>query len=257
MTSAGQVAYVEYLRANFIGPKHGDSEVLDGSPVYAYLAGMLFPIEEGEGVAPETLEDELLPGEALPEDDAGARTPFEDDSEQDDLGDLTAASGWAPSSLGMSFIHDSTELVVRVRAARYERVEVGSEDPAISAQGEQWKRVPLPETVVIVGAGGGNHQDLWDGRAKLQWRVRPGRVQPVVTVALSNTRKVELGRAKREVEDVLFQAGFTVEAVSGDILPYPGGIVVNATREDRELDYRYRHHPVSYTHLTLPTSDLV
>lgn len=241
MISAGQIAYVAYLRANFIGPKHGESEVLDGSPVYAYLTGMLFPIEDGEGVAQETLDEELLPGEAVPEDDTAVQTPFEDDSEQDDLGDLTAASGWAPSSLGLSFIHDSTDLVVTVRAARYERVVVGSEDPARGA--EHWRRVPLPETVVvIVGAGGDNHQNLWDGRAKLQWRVRPGRVQPVVTVALSNTRKVELGRAKREVEDVLFQAGFTVEAVSGDILPYPGGIVVNATSEDRELDYRFRHH---------------
>ena len=237
MTSAGQQAYVDYLRANFIGPKEGPEEILYGNPVYAYLSGMLFPVEEGEGVAPETLEEDLLPGEAPPDETTGAQDPFEDDGEEDDIGNLTAATGWAPSSLGLSFIHDAPELVVTVRAARYERVQTQSDE-----SDGQWKRVPLPETSIVIGPGHTVSHELWEGRAKLQWRSRPGRDQPIVTVALSNSARVELGRAKRAVERVLFQAALTVEAVGGDILPYPGGAVVNATIEDRELDYRFRRH---------------
>lgn len=60
MTSPGQEAYVEYLRRSFIGPRGGDEEVLDGSPVYSYLSGMVFPVEEGEGVAPDTLDEDCL-----------------------------------------------------------------------------------------------------------------------------------------------------------------------------------------------------
>ena len=238
MTSPGQSAYVEYLRANFIGPKGGPDETLHGSPVYAYLSGMLFPVEEGEGLVPEALEEDLLPGETpLDESDSG-QDPFEDDGEEDDLGNLTAATGWAPSSLGLSFIHDAPELLVTVRAARYERVKEVDDD----GHEGRWKRLSLPDTAVIIRPGHGTHQELWDGRGKLQWRSRPGREQPIVTVALSNTARVELGRAKRSIENVLFQVGFTVEAVEGDILPYPGGTVVNATVEDRELDYRFRRH---------------
>lgn len=242
MTSHGQAGYVEYLRGSFIGPKGGDEEVLDGSPVYSYLSGMLFPVEEGEGVRPETLEEDLLPGEVPLEESDSAQDPFEDDTEEDDLGGLTAATGWAPSSMGMSFIHDAPELLVRVRAARYECLRpTPGEAPADVAEG-RWLRRPLPETTVIVGRETSDRLELWDGRAKLQWRSRPGSVEPIVTIALTNNAKVPLGRAKREVESVLFQASFSVETVSGRILPYPGGTVVNATVEDRELDYRYRNH---------------
>lgn len=77
MTSPGQSAYVDYLRANFIGPKGGPDEILHGSPVYAYLSGMLFPVEEGEGVAPDTLDEDLLPGETpLDELDGGQDPSF-------------------------------------------------------------------------------------------------------------------------------------------------------------------------------------
>jgi len=241
LTSTSQAAYVEYLRSNFIGPKGDDEEVLEGSPVYAYLSGMLFPAEEGEGLAPETLEEELLPGETIV-DDTGALNSFEDDHEADALGGLTAATGWVPSSLGLSFIHDAQELIVRVRAARYERVTEHDQSRPVSDREGRWRRVPLPETAVIVRTGTTGHHDLWDGQAKLQWRSRPGQIEPIVTVALSNARTVALGRAKREIEQVLFQTGFSVEAATGEIRPYPGSVVVNATKEDRELDFRYRDH---------------
>lgn len=242
MTSPGQAAYVEYLRGSFIGPRGGDEEVLDGNPVYSYLSGMLFPVEEGEGVPPDALDEDFLPGETPLDESDTHQDPFEDDTEEDDLGGLTAATGWVPSSMGLSFIHDAPELIVRVRAARYERVQPASADAAAGPPDGLWRRVPLPEAAVVVGRGSNDHCVLWGGRAKLHWRSRPGRVDPIVTIALTNTAKAPLGRAKREIEKVLFQATFSVETVGGDILPYPGGAVVNATVEDRELDYRFRYH---------------
>lgn len=263
MTSSGQAAYVDYLRRNFIGPKNGDkTEVIEGSPVYAYLTGMLFPVEVGEGLPPEALDEDLLPSETPLDEADESVDPFEGEDEtgdDDDLGGLTAATGWAPSSLGLSFIHDADEFIVRVRAARYERVEVAESDghggvesdpiPGVDVTSraapparEAWRRVPLPETAVSATTGSSGAYDLWEGRARLQWRSRPGRGEPIVTVALSNTAEVPLGRTKREVADVLFQAGFSIEVVRGEIRPYPASLVVNASDEDRELDYRYQRH---------------
>lgn len=247
MPSPGQEAYVAYLRDNVIGPKTGDEhEVLTDSPVYSYLTGMLFPVEVGVGIAPDPLDEDLLPPEA--DGTGGAEVPgapYPND-EDDDLRGLTAATGWAPSSMGLSFIHDSQELVVRVRAARYERLadETTSAD-AGAAGGTQtggWRRVPLPETAIAITTDGSGSRELWGGRGRLQWRTRPGRDTPIVTVALSNATKTAVGTAKSSTEQVLFQAGFSVEAVTGEIRPYPGSVVVNASAEDRELDFRYRHH---------------
>src|SRR5690606_36173627 len=98
---------------------------------------------------------------------------------------------------------------------------------------ELWRRVPHPETAVIVKTRSTDSYDLWDGRAQLQWRSRPGPNEPIVTVALSNATEVALGHAKREIADVLFQAHFSIELVTGEIRPYPGSAVVNASDEDR------------------------
>ncbi|MEV0950866.1 helicase-related protein [Promicromonospora sp. NPDC050249] len=265
MTSPGQASYIEYLRNNFVGPKNGhEDEVIEGSPVYAYLTGMLFPVEVGEGLPPDDLDEDLLPSETPLDEADDSVDPSEGEDEaadDDDLGGLTAATGWAPSSLGLSFIHDANELIVRVRAARYECIEVADDnddnddvesDPgvkvdvadevAVPPHREAWKRVPLPETAVSVTTGSTGAHDLWGGRARLQWRSRPERDEPIVTVALSNAAEVPLGRAKREIADVLFQASFSIEVVTGEIRPYPGSVVVNASEEDRELDYRYQRH---------------
>jgi hypothetical protein len=238
MISDGQRSMREYLHAHFVGPRGGAEEILTSNPVYAYLTGMLFPIEEGEGLAPETLDEDLSPGEAPLADDDDIGLASEEDDDQDDIGNLTAASGWTPSSMGLSFINDGPELVVTCHAAQYIRVANEGESNADGS----WQRSPLGDQSVIIASGTTGQATIWGGLARLQWRSRPGKLHPVVTVALSNASSVPLGRAKKEVANILFQSGFDVEAVEGAILPYPGNIVVNATMEDRELEYRYRHH---------------
>lgn len=240
MMTAGQSAFIEHLRTHFVGPKDGESEVVASNPVYAYLTGMLFPVEVGEGVPPEALDEELSPAEAQIDNTVDTSFAGEEEEDDDDIGNLTAASGWTPSSLGLSFIHDAPELVVTVRAARYERVKAEADTHSHGGDAA-WQRVPLQAQSVIVPAGSSGEQELWGGVGRLQWRSRPGKSNPIVTVALSNATQVNLGRAKKEIASVLFQCGFSVEAVGGDILPYPGNIVVNATPEDRELEYRYRN----------------
>lgn len=241
MTSPGQQAVLDHLRVYFVGPRDGTDEVVSSNPVYAYLTGMLFPVEEGQGIAPETLDEDLSPEETDLDDAPDLGFPGEEDDDEDDIGNLTAASGWTPSSLGLSFIHDAPALAVTAAAARYEHLKEDGGAHVGGADGD-WQRVPLGDQSVIIDAGTSGQAELWGGLARLQWRSRPGRSHPIVTVALSNGSHVQLGRAKKDIDKVLFQASFEVEAVGGEILPYPGDVVVNATAEDRELEYRYRHH---------------
>lgn len=241
MRSAAQEEFVRYLHRNFVGPRDGDEELLASNPVYAYLTGMLFPTEVGEGLPPETLDENLSPDEAEVTGDVDRAFPDEEDHDQDDIGNLTAASGWTPSSMGLSFMHDAPELVVSVRGASYIREDEEGEDSSDGTEG-CWRRTALAKQSVVIAAGTSGREAIWGGRARLQWRSRQGKHAEIVTVSLSNTAQVPLGRAKKDVEDVLFQCGFDVEAVGGVIEPYPGDVVVNATREDRELEYRFRNH---------------
>ncbi|NHF63841.1 helicase-related protein [Microcella pacifica] len=241
MRSGGQAAFIEYLRKNFVGPRSGDDEEVESNPVYAYLTGMLFPMEVGEGVPPETLDEDLSPDESVVKGEADDGFPDEEDLDQDDIGNLTAASGWTPSSMGLSFMHDSPELVVSIRGAAYER-QYERDDEAAGTGDGRWRRVAFSDQSVIIAAATNGQEDVWGGRARLQWRSRPGKHAEIVTVSLSNAVQVPLGRAKKEVESVLFQCEFDVESVGGVIQPYPGNVVVNATPEDRELEYRFRNH---------------
>ena len=50
MKSSGQQAFIDHLRAHFVGPKGGEDEVIESNPVYAYLTGMLFPVEDGDQI---------------------------------------------------------------------------------------------------------------------------------------------------------------------------------------------------------------
>lgn len=240
-SSSGQLAFLEHVRAHLVGPKNGSTEYVDSSPVYAYLTGMLFPVETGEGLPPETLDEDLAPDEAAEPESVDPSFPGEEVDDEDDIGNLTAASGWTPSSLGLSLVHDSPELVVTARAARYGRV-TSTQSGEETGGAARWQRMPLDDASLVISAGSTGQKDLWDGIARLQWRSRPGKTTPVLTVALSNAGKVGLGRAKKDIESVLFQCGLVIETVGGQVLPYPGEAVVNASPEDRELEYRYRNH---------------
>jgi len=237
---------VNYLASHLVGPKFGDREILSSSPVYAYLSGMLFPVERVDDDDSPLLDDDAVSS------DIGAPAPGSSANEtwldtNDETRDLIAATGWVPSSMGLSCVHDGTAVTLIAKGSTYVPTSaIGNPDTARPSESEalnrerNWQRVELPVATVDVPAGGNGHIDIWEGRARLQWRSRPARGNPVLTVALSNLGQVAANTAKRAPELVLFQCEVAVEPVNGELLPYPGDVVVNATPEDRELAYRFR-----------------
>ncbi|WP_168914792.1 helicase-related protein [Microcella flavibacter] len=261
---------VERLRAEWIGPLGEPDEVIEQNPVFTYLVGVLFPIEseaaDGSPLIGGLLDEPLSADEADFEgDDADifedSEMPVEDDTEEDPGKNLVGSFGWAPSSMGMSFLHDSDHLEIRAFAGVYEQrggapapaaVEFGSDtvgrattsesemsdDPTASTP-RSWARRPIDEAVVIDARRSGTAA-IFGGRARVTWRTRRFDRGSLTTVALSSAATVGRGEAKARPELCLFQAGFEVELNDGTLLPYPSSRPFTTSDEELELELRYR-----------------
>lgn len=228
----GRDAVVAEVRRRWLGPHDGENEVLQRSPAYAYLVGTLYPVEQG-AAAPLELDDVedsagLAPdGDELDWEPEAGET---EDTEAEDLGvNLTGAFGWAPASLGVSFLHGGSTLRVDLSAGVYEK-----------NADEEWVRRPLaaPEFIEV---GASSSIPVLEGRAKLSWRSRRYDGRWLTTVALSNSAEVGAGEAKRNAELCLFQVELRCSDETG-LLPYPQtGVLVSD--DDKELAFRYRGKP--------------
>lgn len=230
----GRNAVVAEVRRRWLGPHGGETEVLHRSPVYAYLVGTLYPVEQGAAAAVELEDVEDTVGPVS--DDEGLEWETElaagetEDAEAEDLGvNLTGAFGWAPASMGVSFLHAGSALRVDLAAGVYEK----NDD-------DDWVRRPLtgPEFIEV---GASSSTPVFEGRATLSWRSRRFDGRWLTTVALSNSAEVGAGEAKRDAELCLFQVELACTDETG-LLPYPQtGVLVSD--DDKELAFRYRDKP--------------
>jgi len=228
-----RAVFLADLEKQLVGPADGETEVVSGRPFWRYLAGMLFPAD----------------GEAIREDaegEAGATSGDESDPA------VSAAYDRLPSSMGISCLVSKTEsLRVQVEAGRYHLLdEDEGEDGDNGSSGrrvELWRRSPLkgaPGCVVIPTPVGSETRTVtrpvFDGAAEIVTIFRPRDEGHLATVTLVN-RLEPAGRGRRHsVEATLFQCRFTVQAVGGDVVPYPDAAIGPKHDEDEELDFIYR-----------------
>lgn len=227
----GREAIVTEVRRRWLGPLDGDHEVLQRSPVYAYLVGTLYPIEQGAVNANAVDETEDAGAGVSDEEPVEWESDVDtDDAELEDLGvNLTGAFGWAPSSLGVSFLHAGATLRVDLSAGVYEH-----------GTGDEWRRSPVEASEFFEVGASGEKRVLGD-RATLSWRSRRFHGRWLTTVALSNAETVAAGEAKRHPEQCLFQVEMACTDESG-LFPYPQ-TGVHVSEEDSELAFRYRDKP--------------
>ena len=217
-----------YLHQQLVGPADGTHETMTAPPDRRYLLGTLFPgdtdfienaTESGEEFA--TVSDGT--------DAAGLGPAHEEDAASDDP--LQESDGWLPSTMGMSFFTNATELSVACSAARYP--VTGRTD-----RGRVWQRAPLPEEQVRINAEA-PAATIFDGHAQLTSRWRAYGVGYLVTVAIANTQPTAKGDAKWD--NLLFQVGFSVEPLDGLIREYPSFQLASTDPEEQELRLQYRH----------------
>ena len=99
---------IDALKTDLIGPMAKD-EVMDESPVFAYLTGMLFPRTMDE-LTLEALTDVNSSEDAFSEDDDYTPPPDEDDNDP-----VSSAKFKKQSSIGMSFYVKSSEENIKFR----------------------------------------------------------------------------------------------------------------------------------------------
>lgn len=245
---------VDELSRVLRGPSGGEHELLERNPVYAYMVGALYPVEAGEETVESDLDDAddvsssalsapvSMSGEALSDDDAGDEGDY----------DLTGAFGFAPSSMGLSFVHDGRGVRVAVRAGVYTRAEqnsavASSDEPDRGAlqpsRQEAWRREPLLDPSIEIAESHGERIVL-GGRAKIAWRTREHQRKSLVTISLSHTETVAARQAKHDPSLCLFQVEMQAEPIAGRILPYPSAPIAAGDLEEQELELRYRNRPV-------------
>lgn len=241
----GRDAIVDELKRRWLGPLDGEDEVLRRSPVWAYLVGTLYPVEvagDGEELGDDDLADDTLDEAVGEQVDREGEAPYGGEEQDEDEGlNITGAFGWAPQSLGASFVHRGDQLTVTVRAGVYTEADGEADDRlADGSIREVWVRSQVETTLSIPNAATG-FVSVFDGRARLSWRSRRHGQDRLTTVSVSNPVKVGHKEAKKHPELCLFQVSLTCTTPDG-FLPYPQGHHF-VSDEDREIAFRYRDKP--------------
>lgn len=216
---------VAYLRRQLVGPAAGEHETLEAPPDRQYLMGTLYPQDAD-------LQRQLdLAAEEL--DGTGTEGAADDTAPSNDP--VPESNSWLPSSLGLSFFTDATDIAVSCIGARYvTRAATGE-------RGRRWDRAPLPEETHTLGPDR-DHITVLDGRAEIRIQRRDFGSGQLVTVALVNAARHEqaLGKAA-QWDRMLFQVGLEARPVDGAVLQYPSVRLASRDLEEQELRLQYRH----------------
>ncbi|MBF6348998.1 helicase [Nocardia flavorosea] len=221
----GQKVALDHLRAAYVGPEHGEDEVLQNRPNLQYSIGMLFPVESKPPPSEVTDEGAVL-SSAVPTGDVeedGAGVPLPED--------------WRPSSIAISFVTDSDTAVCDFSGGTYE---------AISDDGPpRWRRRPFEVLDVAVSADR-PPQRFTAGHVPFEigsrWR-RYGDAH-LVTVHVRLT-EASTGNDKLDIDRMLFQVDLAVRAADGaKFIEYDTYRTLDLDEESAELRLRYRNRTV-------------
>lgn len=201
---------VDSLTRDLVGPLESDpaDEVLSDAPITRYVAGVLFPRDEGN----------IDPSQDIPVAGNGSAGAKLDETAPDDP-PVAMANVRYPSSMGLTFAVDSrtcSSIAVNVSAARYEPLERGPSGE------EHWKRIPLaciPVVINVLQPVEDKRPEVADG-LQLFYRVRtadPDGIVAVTVVLINTQRRPHTGR-----RDVLcfFQPRICVQGHGGGGSPF-------------------------------------
>ncbi|MFD9975899.1 helicase-related protein [Streptomyces sp. NPDC059017] len=213
-----------YVRQQLRGPAGGDHEVLPFPPDRQYLVGTLYPQDAD-------LHEQLRRSGDSEDEGQDTERSREDTSPAGDP--LPAANSWLPSSLGISFYTDATELRVTCSAAQY-----------VTERGErtrQWRREPLPEQTEPVRPDDVRRIRVLGGRGEIRPVWRPFKEGHLVTIGLVNTARSDDDPDTPAWDRMLFQVRLEITVPGGRIRQYPSTTLTSRDEEEQELRLQYRH----------------
>lgn len=221
--NTAQQEALDHLRASYIGPEDGESEVMRDLPQLRYPVGMLFPqpAESGQGA---------------PVDDDSISADVEQGDVEEAAAEVPLAEDWRPSSVAISFITDGDSIVCRPSGGTYEAEET-------QGRAQQWRRRPFAFAGVELALSSPSVQ-LMAGHVPFEVGSRWREFSDVhlVTVHI-RVLSSSLGSDRADVARMLFQVGLAVEPASGGrILEYDTSGSLDLDEESEELRLRYRNH---------------
>ena len=224
------------VRADFLGPRHGETELIESDPRFEYQAGVLAPPTAN---AVDLAGDAALTDFAEPTERRGAAEPDEDaDRDGADVGDLGAATPALdpkslPSSLGISFLvraQSQPELDLLLTFARYE------EEGAL-----KWRRHPRH---LHTGAFALTESRLWESSHGMTLRLRARELEPslwqVTIFAVSNVCMPD-ERARPETGELIFQPQIRVRLTEPSSLAPFSSPRVDGKPADRTTEATFRN----------------
>lgn len=224
-----QSRVLEHLRAAYMGPEHGEEEVIDGRPSSRYSVGILFPREVKTAEHP-------LP--MVPSGRLDAVTAEVEAGELDEDVVLTpVAETWRPSSAAISFATDGKVVSCAVSAGTYARLEVNDD--------AGWRRRPWSVENIEL-----SHDEpikrLFIGQVQVEvgsrWR---GLGAKWLVTAYIRVLEVESGSDIEDIPKTLFQLRLSVRPCQGGrLLEYTSTGEVGLDEEARELRFRYREQKI-------------
>ena len=114
-----------YIRSQLLGPSDGESELIQSAAKDRYLLGTLYPREAGG--------EDFLDEDEIQNMSADSGLSADDISEERSDQAVVSSNDWLPSSLGLSFFTNSTQITCLCWGASY------------VSESKSWRRVSLAE----------------------------------------------------------------------------------------------------------------
>lgn len=223
LSPAQRLAF-EHLSRSFVGPLNGPNEIIE-RPDRTYLAGILFP---------RLSESALL-------NQSEDRSPEIEDIESEDLqlGAITLAESWRPSSAAISFMTKSNEVFIDYSAGHYDLIR---DEKAEDSTSLNFIRTPLKGLCALTKQT--PSQEVVSGSIKLEigstWRdFKDGQL---VTVHIRIKTRIEEDSLENRIPHMLYQTRLNLTLPDGEIFEeYRRETRVRPDPEADVLDFRYRH----------------
>jgi hypothetical protein len=225
-----QELVLTHLKSAYVGPDHGDAEVIHNPPNRQYAVGMLFPRD----AAPDA--DDGAGEHRSDEADVDGMTAFDGEVEENGAA-VPIAEDWRPSSAAISFITDSDTVVCDVAGATYAVVE-GDGPPS-------WRRTPFTVPGLVLAPDHRVHeQTVGEVPIQIGSRWRPFGDARLVTVHL-RVLAPSTGDDRLDATRMLYQVALSVSpGGAGTIREYDTRRAFDADHESAELRLRFRNRKV-------------
>ena len=227
---------IDALKVDLIGPE-APEEILDESPAYAYLIGILYPRDA------RTIENDSLTEQILDDNDNEDLDDFSTMDEDDD-NQIIPSNFQKQSSIGVSFyIKDKpTKLKVNCSWGIYNKIK----EPYLDKDGKEkekyrYQRLPQNDTIILNLSSDKNNEDIplnIDQSIKIHYtKINLKSGYALISIHMYNNKE----KSDCELNDIIFQTEFSVSEKNNQSIFIPEHLCRDRLAQD---EFYYEQRPI-------------